>query len=419
MSDTPAAFYRNAIDLNRYSNSVARRLINAYNDIIIDATNQLRTIDELAAPVKAARLRAILAQLKASLDGWAGDASEVTAIELQGIAQLQSEFVADQLRRALPPGERNIVRTVEISPQFAQSVVTTDPTQINVVALSDDLYRSVYGAEALAQQAGTGVFNLTAAQGATITLPNGEVVTKAFRGIAVDQAERFSQVVRQGLLTGEPTPAIARRLKGTLERSGERLRFGQAAVTEGQRRAAGIKGTMAAGGDATRMANNQITTIVRTSINQVSNAASQQVYEANQDITSKYRYVATLDSRTSSRCRALDGREFRYGRGPMPPQHFNCRSTTVPVIDYKGLGIPPPPEGRRAAAGGMVPSGMSYGEWLAKQPKDQQAEILGAGKADYFRRLSDKYGPRDAIAKMVRDDGSELTLAQLRKRYGS
>jgi hypothetical protein len=39
---TPAALYRNAIDLNRYSNSVARRVINAYNDIIIDATNQLR-----------------------------------------------------------------------------------------------------------------------------------------------------------------------------------------------------------------------------------------------------------------------------------------------------------------------------------------------------------------------------------------
>lgn len=404
MSDTPAAFYRNAIDLNRYSNSVARRLINAYNDIIIDATNQLRTIDELAAPVKAARLRAILAQLKASLDGWAGDASEVTAIELQGIAQLQSEFVTDQLRRALPPGERNIVRTVEISPQFAQAVVTTDPTQINVVALSDDLYRSVYGAEALARQAGTGAFNLAAAQGATITLPNGEVVTKAFRGLATSQAERFSQVVRNGLLTGEPTPAIARRLIGQLE-------FGQEAMTPRQ--------LAAAGGELTKMANNQVRTIVRTSINQVSNAASQQVYEANQDITSKYRYVATLDGRTSSRCRALDGREFDYGRGPMPPQHFNCRSTTVPVIDYKGLGIPPPPEGRRAAAGGMVPAGTTYGEWLAKQPKDQQAEILGAGKVDYFRRLSDKYGPRDAIAKMVRDDGSELTLAQLRNRYGS
>jgi SPP1 gp7 family putative phage head morphogenesis protein len=441
---TPEALYRNAIDLNRYSNSVARRVINAYNDIIIDAVNQLRTIDELAAPVKAARLRAILAQLKDSLATWAGDATELTAIELQGIAELQSEFVAEQLRRALPAGARNAVRTVEISPQFAQSVVTTDPTQINVVALSDDLFKSVYGTEALARQAGTGVFNLTAAQGATITLPNGEVIQKAFRGIAVDEAERFSQVVRQGLLTGETTPDIAKRLIGTLERSDDRLRFGQAATTEAnleallqagyspedaarlapikarrQQRAAGIKDIIRQGGQATAVADNQVLTLVRTSINQVANTASQQVYEANQDITKKYRYIATLDARTSSICRALDGREFEYGKGPMPPQHFNCRSTTVPVIDYEALGFDPPPEGTRASAGGQVPADMSYGQWLAKQDLQTKAKALGAGKVPYFDMISRKYGPKDAIAKLVRDDGSELTLEQLRARYGA
>jgi SPP1 gp7 family putative phage head morphogenesis protein len=399
---TPEALYRNAIDLNRFSNSVARRIINAYNDIIIDAVNQLRTIDELAAPVKAARLRAILAQLKDSLGTWAGDATEITATELQGIAQLQSEFVTDQLRRALPAGARDAVRTVEISPQFAQSVVTTDPTQLNVVALSDDLFKSVYGAEALAQQAGTGVFNLTAAKGATITLPNGETVTKAFRGIAVDQAERFSQVVRQGLLTGEPTPAIAKRLIGSLQ-------FGEEAKT--------VKQLIAAGGQATAVADNQVIALVRTSINQVANTASQQVYEANQDITPRYRYVATLDTRTSAICRALDGREFEYGKGPTPPQHFNCRSTTVPVIDYKALGFTPPPAGTRASADGQVPVNESYGQWLAKQPLPVKAKALGANKVAYFDKLSAKYGPKDAIAKLVRDDGSELTLDQLRARY--
>lgn len=407
---TPSALFRNAIDLNRYSNSVARRIINAYNDIIIDAVNQLRATDELTAPVKAARLRAILAQLKDSLATWSGDSTELTAIELQGIAQLQSEFVADQLRRVLPAGMRDAVRTVEISPQFAQSVVTTDPTQINVVSLSDDLFAAVQGAP-------QATFSLTAAQGTVITLPNGEVVSKAFRGIAVDQAERFSQVVRQGLLTGEPTPEIAKRLKGTLERSEDRLRFGEPAVTAGQRRAAGIKEILTRGGDATRMANNQITALVRTSINQVANAASQQVYESNQDITSKYRYVATLDTRTSAICRALDGREFEYGKGPTPPQHFNCRSTTVPVIDPDIL--PPSTTATRASKDGQVPANMSYGEWLAKQPQSVQAEVLGVSKAPYFRKLAEKHGPRDAIAKLVRDDGSELTLDQLRKRYGT
>ena len=390
---TPAALYRNAIDLNRYSNSVARRVINAYNDIIIDATNQLRVIDDLAAPDKAARLRGILAQLKDSLATWAGDSTELTATELQGLAELQSEFVTDQLRKVLPAGSRDAVRTVEISPQFAQSVVTTDPTQLNVVALSDDLFAAVNGAPA--------TFSLTAAQGATITLPNGEVLTKAFRGIAVDQAERFGQVVRQGLLTGETTPSIAKRLIGNLQ-------FGEEAKT--------VRQLVAAGGQATAVADNQVMALVRTSINQVANTASQQVYEANQDITKKYRYVATLDSRTSSICAALDGREFEYGKGPMPPSHWNCRSTTVPIIDPDIL--PPSTIAKRASADGPVPINTSYGQWLKDQPLSVQQDVLGPGKVPYFNRLVEKYGARDAMAKLVRDDGSELTLDQLRKRYG-
>jgi SPP1 gp7 family putative phage head morphogenesis protein len=398
---TPAALYRNAIDLNRYSNSVARRVINAYNDIIIDATNQLRVIDDLAAPDKAARLRGILAQLKQSLAGWAGDATELTATELQGLAELQSEFVTDQLRKVLPAGSRNAVRTVEISPQFAQSVVTTDPTQLNVVALSDDLFEAVYGSEALARQAGTGAFNLTAAKGTMVTLPNGSTVEKAFRGIATDQAERFSQVVRNGLLTGETTPSIAKRLIGNLQ-------FGEEAKTARQ--------LVAAGGQATAVADNQVMALVRTSINQVANSASMAVYEANQDITKKYRYVATLDSRTSSICAALDGREFEYGKGPMPPQHFNCRSTTVPIIDPDIL--PPSTIAKRASADGPVPINTSYGQWLKDQPRSVQQDVLGPGKVPYFNRLVEKYGARDAMAKLVRDDGSELTLDQLRKRYG-
>jgi SPP1 gp7 family putative phage head morphogenesis protein len=390
---TPAALYRNAIDLNRYSNSVARRVINAYNDIIIDATNQLRVIDDLAAPDKAARLRGILAQLKDSLATWAGDATELTATELQGLAELQSEFVTDQLRKVLPAGSRDAVRTVEIGPQFAQSLVTTDPTQLNLVVLSDDLFAAVQGAPA--------TFSLTAAQGVTITLPNGEVLSKSFRGIAVDQAERFNQVVRQGLLTGETTPSIAKRLIGNLQ-------FGEDAKT--------VRQLVAAGGQATAVADNQVMALVRTSINQVANIASQQVYEANQDITKKYRYVATLDSRTSSICAALDDREFEYGKGPIPPSHFNCRSTTVPIID-PGI-LPPSTIAKRASADGPVPINTSYGQWLKDQPRSVQQEVLGPGKVPYFNRLVDKYGAKDAMAKLVRDDGSELTLDQLRKRYG-
>ena len=392
---TPSELYRNAIDLNRFSNSVAKRVAVTYNDLVLDAVDQLRGTDGLPAPAKAARLRAILAQLKQSLEGWAGSSTLSVVEDLQGLAVLQEEFVVNELRRALPIELRDQIRSVQISPQFAQSVATVDPTEINVVSLSDDLQAAVTGARQ--------TFTLTATQGMAITLPNGKVLEKSFRGLAVSAADLFAKTVRNGLLTGESTDKIARRLKGRLQFSD----FGPLSVRQ----------LAQAGGELTSVANRQVTALVRTSINQVANAASQQVYEANQDFTSKYRYTATLDSKTSSICRALDGQEFEYGKGPTPPQHFNCRSTTVPIIDYEALGFPPPKPGKRAAQGGMVPSDQSYGQWLSNQSQEVKADVLGPEKVPYFNRLARKYGPTDAIRKFVSQDGSELTLAQLKRRY--
>ncbi len=154
--------FRNAIDLNRYSNSVSRRLIRAYNDAVLDAVDQLRGIDELASPVKAARLRSILAQLNESLRTWSGDSIAVMTQELQGLAVLQSEFAADQLQKALPAGSAATVGTVEISPALGQAIVTTQPTMAGVVNLSDSFER-------IASNPIT--FQLTIGQ--EISLPNG------------------------------------------------------------------------------------------------------------------------------------------------------------------------------------------------------------------------------------------------------
>tara|TARA_R100001443_G_scaffold81742_1_gene88716 strand:- start:910 stop:2136 length:1227 start_codon:yes stop_codon:yes gene_type:complete len=404
---TPAALYRNAVDLNRFSNSVAKRIAVTYNDLILEAVDRLRGIDELSAPAKAARLRVILAQLKESLEGWAGASTALAVEELQGLAVLQSEFVEEQLRKALPLELRDQIRSIQISPQFAQSVATVDPTAINVVSLSDDLQAAVTGAPA--------TFQLTATQGTAITLPNGKVLNKSFRGLAESQADLFAKTVRNGLLTGESTDKIARRLKG-------RLQFGDfGPLSRGQVRAAGLsmKQLAQAGGELTSVANHQVMTLVRTSVNQVANTAAMQVYEANQDVSKKYRYTAVLDTRTSAICRALDGQEFEYGKGPVPPQHFNCRSTEVPIIDYEGLRIPPPKPGKRRSKDGLVPADQSYGQWLHNQSKETKADVLGPEKVPYFNRLARKYGPADAIRKFVREDGSELTLEQLRRRYGS
>lgn len=372
---TPAELYRNAVDLNRFSNSVARRVTRSYNDLIVDAIERLAGTGADPTPTQAARLRAILAQLKGSLDSWAGTATALSAEELQGLVELQARFVTRVLDGELPDDLLLQVRSVQISPQFAEAVATIDPTTYNVVTLSDDLGAAVTGTPK--------PFRLDIGGGTTITLPNGATLAKSYRRLAGKQAEVFSKEVRNGLLLGESTDKIARRLRRQL----------------------------------IAVPNNQIKAMVRTSVNQVANAASQAVYTQNQDISSKYRYIATLDSRTSAICRALDGQEFQYGKGPTPPQHFNCRSTTVPLIDYERLGIPPPKPGKRRSRDGLVPANQSYGQWLHNQSKGTKADVLGPEKVPYFNRLARKYGPTNAIRRFVSEDGTELTLEQLRRRY--
>lgn len=365
-------FYRSAIDLNRFSNSVTRRIVRSYNDVIIDITDRLATLDP--DTVTAARLRTILAQLKESLDTWAGASAQIMTEELQGLAQLQADFMVDQLERIAPPSVTTPVRSVAISPQFAQAVVTSDPTRLGIVSLSDDL-----------PGAARTFARLTVADGTTLTLPNGEVIRKAFSGMSVRESEMFSQAVRNGLLTGESTQSIVRRLKG-------RLRKGEQESVARQ---------IQKGGLVTARPNNQIRAIVRSSITQVTDAAREQVARENPDVTERYIYRAVLDSKTTPICRSLDGQVYKWGEGPEPPLHFGCRSLRAPLT----IGI----------EDDEIEEFESYGQWLQENPSEKQ-KVFGS-KTPYYNFLAKKYGPDDALRRFVRDDGSELTLQQLRRRY--
>ena len=413
--DTPEVFFRETIDLNRYSNSVAKKYAVTYNEIIVNAAKQLKQIDlrqqaadagVVIAPQTRKRLRAIIKQSKDSLATWSTKSAIDFKKELQGVTILQKDFIENELKKVTASGDVPI-NSVAISPKYAESVIMTDPSKVNIFtskAFTEDNFVNF----------GSGKFSLTATQGAAIRLPNGTTVSKAFRGLAESSAERLDLAVRSGVFAGESLDQITRRLVGRLEFAD----FGPLSV----------KQLALAGGELTKVANNQISTIVRTSVNQVTNQASQAVYAANKKVAPKYEYVATLDSRTSPICQRLDGQIFDYNKGPTPPQHFNCRSTTVPVVDFDGLqkkypNLEKPPATKldtRPSITGRVPQGTPYGNWLLQQDRKLQVKTLGnEGKVNFFKKLAKREGSgQAALRKMIRNDGSEVSLARLEQLYG-
>ena len=424
VEEIPEAYYRKAIDLNRYSNSVARELMESYERIVRRSIAELERIEQMPSAkrpkVRAQRLKALIKQNTEALAQWSNKSSQKLARELADLAKIEVDFTVGQLRRGVPEVARGAVRTVEVTPAFAESVITADPTNVGTSVLSDNLDEIVSGPGK--------AMKLTARQGAAIRMPNGMSIGKAFRGLAEKQAQMFATTVQDGLLSGESTQSIASRLMGNLEFSTQAKSLRQYKLAKGQ---------------MFQMAPHQVSTLVRTTVNATSNVASQRVYKANLQVTKKYRWLATLDEKTSPICRSLDQQVFEYGKGPTPasPPHFNCRSTTVPVVDWDGLsnkyGIdltPPSSKVKRPSATGGVPLGTSYGKWLHDQrPKGKkfeasaaQAQALNGGKdtpgarlkAKYFNRLADKYGPDKAMKKFLREDGTELSIADLKKRYG-
>lgn len=110
--------------------------------------------------------------------------------------------------------------------------------------------------------------------------------------------------------------------------------------------------------------------LVRTEASHIQNEASFDAYRAS-GVVKKYEFLATLDSRTSSICRAMDNHVFTLAEKEIgvnfPPLHSNCRSTTVPYFDDE---IDPGERIARDSRGTYyIPGNMSYSEWREKYVK--------------------------------------------------
>jgi len=211
------------------------------------------------------------------------------------------------------------------------------------------------------QQIAAAVFNNPLqARGVT----GDQLLGSFFRGWERAAVEQITGEIRIGVTQGLTNRQIEQSITGTVA-----AQFRDGAMAQIRRRAE---------------------TIVRTSVQHVSQQARQATWEQNSDIVRRVRFVATLDSRTTQQCSSLDGMEFPVGQGPRPPLHPNCRSTTVAVLDGRlsVLGE----EGTRAARNvddrrriDDVPAGQTYYGWLKQQPAEFQSEAIGPTRAKLLR----------------------------------
>lgn len=154
--------------------------------------------------------------------------------------------------------------------------------------------------------------------------------------------------------------------------------------------------------------------IVRTAINHVSQSARRMVWSANADIITGWRFLAVLDGRTSDICSGIMSldRVYPVDKGPYPPRHINCRSTSIPELDDRFKADKD--NATQASMGGQVDADLTYFDWLKTQPKEFVTDVLGVGKGEAL--LSGKLSAKDFAKFSLNRRFEPLTLAEMIKK---
>ncbi|KQN09971.1 hypothetical protein ASE85_03305 [Sphingobium sp. Leaf26] len=203
--------------------------------------------------------------------------------------------------------------------------------------------------------------------------------------------QRIEQAIRVGLVEGEGLDKIITRVRGTKANN----------YTDG----------------ILNISRNSAQSLVLTASSTIANNAREEVYKRNSRLIKKLKWVSTLDSRTSPICQSRDGQLYDLDKPhPTAPAHIRCRSLLIPItksFDELGLedrqNVPPR---YRASMNGRVSGDETLETLVPKWPKDQQDELLGAGRAQLVRDGKVKF--RD----LFRDNGTHKSLAELRRAEG-
>lgn len=204
----------------------------------------------------------------------------------------------------------------------------------------------------------------------------GKAVADVLAGFNATEQERLLNAVKIGRYQGKTNQQIIQMIRGT---RANKFRDGIIGATA-------------------RVAE----TLTRTLVQHVAHQGTRAFCEANN--IDEYYIIATLDSRTSAICQALDMRVFKLSDNMFPPFHPNCRSKPVPGR--------PDMDGERSSINGYTKNEPFYA-WIKRQPIEFQEQAIGKTKAKLLRE-----GGLDAeqFARLQLDKNFKpITLKEMQK----
>lgn len=232
---------------------------------------------------------------------------------------------------------------------------------------------------------------------ATTSLIEGATIGQWFGRLQEETRFQLSRAVKLGVSLGETNAQILKRIVSVNEKGSEVF---------AQTRRNGMA-------------------IVRTSVQTISNEVRQATFQENEDLVDGVQWLSTLDGRTSDICIARSGlvwtlpkykpkgHKIPWNGGP--PAHWNCRSTTIPVLkSLEEMGVDPEgiPPATRSSMDGQVAADLTFADFLKGKPPEFADEMLGKGRAQLWR------DGKITLSQLLDQRGNPLTLAELGKRYG-
>lgn len=181
-----------------------------------------------------------------------------------------------------------------------------------------------------------GAAALWALAGSVVLGANGQTVSAYMRWYASRASVEVEQTVRRAWVQKWTTDQTLQALNGN--------------------------GTSPAGGDGSLIkVRNGLATLTDTVMQSVSTTTQTATFKryAQSFFLDEYMWSSVIDAVTTDICRGRNGNVYVFGKGPIPPAHYRCRSKIIPLI----FGRP-------------KPGTPSYADWMNRQPKAFRDDVL-------------------------------------------